>query len=193
MVVKTWLLRNGWSSKVPISNAKRLVHKCRDIDCPFTLKINASSKGIRLTKLIHHTCPISTHDKWRGRSSIAVMSKDPLNIALFVDDPKTKPAQIRRQELRIYGNHISMHLAWEVCERIKRDLHGDEEKSFQKIPGLLLAMQLGQVLQRRRETHHFCEYDLDIYADQFVRCWVLPQATKEAFRHCRKFVTMDGT
>ena len=84
-------------------------------------------------------------------------------------------------------------MAWRVYERIKGDLHGDEEKSFQKIPDLLLAMQLGQVPQRRGETHRFCEYDLDIYAGVFVRCWVLPQATKEAFRHCRKFVTMDGT
>ena len=92
MIVKTWLLRNGWSSKVPISNVKRLVYKCRDIDCPFTLKINASSNGIRLTKLIHYTCPIFIYNKWRSRSSIAVISKDPLNIALFVDDLKTKPA-----------------------------------------------------------------------------------------------------
>ena len=130
ITIMTWLLRNGWSSKVPISNAQRLVHKCKDKDCPFTLSINASKKGIRLTKLIHHTCPISTHDKWRSRSSIAVMSKDPLNIGLFVDDPNTKPAQIRRQELRIYNNHISIYLAWEVCERIKRDLYEDEAKSF---------------------------------------------------------------
>ena len=83
-------------------------------------------------------------------------------------------------------------MAWRVCERIKGDLHGDEEKSFQKIPGLLLVMQLGQVPQRRGETYRFCEYDLDIYAGVFVRCWVLPQAIKEAFRYCRKFVTMDG-
>ena len=121
------------------------------------------------------------------------MSKDLLNIGLFVDDLKTKAAQIRRQELRIYGNCITIHTAWRVCERIKRDLYGDEEKSFQKIPGLLLAMQLGQTPQRREETHHFCEYKLDIYAGQFVRCWILPQATKKAFLHYRKFVTIDST
>ena len=86
-----------------------------------------------------------------------------------------------------------MHTAWRVCERIKYDLYGDEKESFQKIPGLLLAIQLGQTPQKRGETHHFCEYDLDIYTGQFVRCWVLPQAIKEAFSHCRKFVTMDGT
>ena len=144
MAVKIWLLRKGWSSKVPISNTQRLVHKCRVKGCPFLLKINTSKKGIRLTKLIHHNCPISTHDKWHGKSTVAVMSKDPLNIGLFVDDPKTKPAQIRRQELRIHGIRITMHTAWRVCERIKYDLYGDEKESFQKIPDLLLAMQLGQ-------------------------------------------------
>ena len=58
------------------------------------------------------------------------MSKDLLNIGLFVDDLNTKLARIRRQELRIYGNHIFIYLAWEVCERIKRDLYGDEAKLF---------------------------------------------------------------
>ena len=37
-----------------------------------------------------------------------------------------------------------MYIAWRVCERIKRDLYENEKKSFQKIPGLLLAIQLGQ-------------------------------------------------
>ena len=130
LAVDTWLFRKGWSSKILISNKQRLVHRSRVKDCPFVLKINTSGKGIRLTQLTHHICPISTHDKWRGRSSVAVISKDSLNIGLFVDNPKTKPAQIRRQELRIYGNRITMHTAWRVCERIKRDLYGDEEKSF---------------------------------------------------------------
>ena len=112
ITVKTWLLRKGWSSKVLISNAQRLGHICRVKDCPFSLNIRTSKKGIRLTKLIHHTYPISTHDKFHGRSSVAVMSKDPLNICLFVDEPKTRPAQIRRQELRVYGNRITMHMAW---------------------------------------------------------------------------------
>ena len=63
ITIMIWLLRNKWSSKVPISNAQRFIHKYKDKDCPFTLNINALKKGIRLTKLIHYICPISTYDK----------------------------------------------------------------------------------------------------------------------------------
>ena len=130
ITIMIWFFRNGWFFKVPISNAQRLIHKYKDKNCPFTLNINALKKGIRLTKLIHHTYPIFIYNKWRNRSSIAIISKDLLNIGLFVNDLNTKPARIRRQELRIYNNYISIYLIWEVYERIKRDLYEDEAKLF---------------------------------------------------------------
>ena len=92
MVVQTWLLRNEWFFKVLISNAKRFIYRYKDKDYSFILKINVLSKETRFIKLIHYTYFISIHDKWRGRSSIVVISKDPLNIVLFVDNLKTKPA-----------------------------------------------------------------------------------------------------
>ena len=63
-----------------------------------------------------------------------------------------------------------MHMAWKIYERIKDNLHKDEEKSFQKIPGLLLAIQLRQIPQKRKKTHRFYKYDLNIYTGVFVRC-----------------------
>ena len=152
-----WVLRNGWSSKTKRSDRKRTILRCVSQECPFSLKINSSKKGIRLTELIHHTCPSSTHNNWRGKNNIATLSKDPANIGLFLDDPKVKPDHFRRQELRIHGNVISKHTAWKLRQRIKSEQLGDEAKSFQKIPGLLLAMQQGQEGQNSRTTHHFCE------------------------------------
>ena len=92
ITIKTWLLRKGWSSKILISNTQRLSHRYKVKKYPFSLKINTLKKRIRLIKLIYHTCPISTYNKFHSRSSVAVMSKDPLNICLFVDEPKTRPA-----------------------------------------------------------------------------------------------------
>ena len=92
ITVKIWLFRKRWSSKVLISNTQRLNYRYRVKECSFSLKINISKKEIRFTKLIYYIYLISIYDKFYGRSSVAVMSKDPLNIYLFVDEPKTRPA-----------------------------------------------------------------------------------------------------
>ena len=193
IAAKTWLVRNGWSSKVARSGPGRTIHQCISKNCPFTLNINKSLKGIRLTKLRYHTCPVSTHNIWRGRNNNAVLSSDPLNIGLFVDNPKTKSGQLRNQELRLNDNSISRMAAWRARESITDQLLGNEEKSFRQIPGLLLVMRQGQETERRRNTQLFCEYELNTYGGQFIRCWVLPRATQKAFRHCRKLVAIDGT
>ena len=157
------------------------------------MNINVLLKGIRLIKLRYYIYPLSTYFKWHGRNSTVVLSSDPLNIGLFMDNPKAKTTQLRNQELRLNGNSISKSAAWRARESIRDRLLDNEEKSFRQITGLLLAMQQGQEKETRRNTQLFCEYDLNTYKGQFVRCWVLPRATQKAFRHCRKLVAIDGT
>ena len=92
ITMKIWFLRKGWFFKVLINNAQRISYRYRVKECPFLLKINILKKGIRLIKLIYYICLIFIYDKFHGRSSVVVMSKDPLNICLFVDELKTRPA-----------------------------------------------------------------------------------------------------
>ena len=67
---------------------------------------------------------------------------------------------------------------------ISRNIHfGDEARSFRRIPALLAEM-------RKAGAHTAIETD-DVA--RFLRCWVVPKATKQAFAYCRKFVAMDGT
>ena len=95
IAAKTWLVRNGWSSKVVKSGPIRTMYRCINEDCLFTLNINKSLKEIRLTKLRYHTCPVSIYNNWRGRNNTVVLSNDPLNIGLFIDNPKIKASQLR--------------------------------------------------------------------------------------------------
>ena len=74
LAANTWLIRNRWLSKIERSDKGRIIYKCYDKHCPFTLNIIKIKKGIRLTKLVYHTCPISTHDKHKSRSRITVIS-----------------------------------------------------------------------------------------------------------------------
>ena len=169
LTIETWLLRNGWSSKVSRSNQRRTSHKCISKDCPFTANITASEKEVRLTKLIYHTCPSYTHDKWRGHNRVAILANDSTNLSLFINDPKARPEQVRRQKLRLHENVISKHTAWKLREKARFQQFGNEEKSFQKIPSLLLAMQQGQEVQRRGITHRYYKYKLEMTDGQFSR------------------------
>ena len=90
IAAKTWLIRNRWFSKVIKSDLIRIIYRCINENCSFTLNINKSLKGIRLTKFRYHTYPVSTYNNWRKRNNTAVLSNDPLNISLFIDNLKAK-------------------------------------------------------------------------------------------------------
>ena len=75
--------------------------------------------------------------------------------------------------------------AYRTREKILRDVYGDEAELFQLIPSMLEVM--------KGDDNH-CEYNLQVdESKRFHRCWFVPKATINAFRHCRRFVAMDGT
>ena len=176
--VNTWLVRNGLSSRITESWSKKTAQKCINRDCPFTLNLVKFKDGeeVKLTKLVHHTCPVSTYDYWHGKNSPAVLARNAMNVGLFVDDPQARPKQLRRQELRNHGNKITPLAAWRTRETIRFQQFGDEAESFKKIPGLLSAMREAREPGRRGNTYPACDFKLEKNGDRFERCWVAPRA-----------------
>ena len=71
------------------------MHRFISEDCLFTFNINKLLKGIRLIKLRYYIYSVSTYNNWRERNNTVVLSNDPLNIGLFIDNLKVKISQLR--------------------------------------------------------------------------------------------------
>ena len=85
----------------------KTIYRYINKDCPFTFNIKKSLKKIRLIKLRYYTYLISTFNNWRERNNTVILSNNPLNIGLFIDNLKAKASQLRNQKLRLNSNSIS--------------------------------------------------------------------------------------
>lgn len=188
MAVFQWAVDNGLSFEVKKADKQRWLAVCRNPSiCNFRVRISVFKKldEAKLTVLVPHTCPASTHYGWRTANSVKVLATNSLSVAAVVDDRKIKSRQIQTIERLQRGHKIAYMPAYRTREKILRNVYGDEAESFQLIPSMLEAM--------KGDNNH-CEYNLQVdKSKQFHRCWFVPKATINAFRHCRRFVAMDGT
>ena len=183
-----WAVENNLSFEVKKADSHKWIAVCKQPDiCKFRARINVSKKQheAKLTVLEHHTCPAATHYDWRAGNSVRVLAANPLSVAAVVDDRKIKSRQIQTIERLQRGHKISYQQAYRTREKIRGDIYGSEAESFQLIPSMLQTM--------KGDNSH-CEYDLETdELNRFFRCWIIPKASIEAFKHCRRFVAIDGT
>ena len=118
-----------------------------------------------------------------------MLASNEYSIAAVKADPKVAIKQLQASEKQARGTKPPYYAELHAKGQIRRNEYGDETESFRKIPALLLAMQ--DNIQGERGC--YSDLDVDQTSKRFKRCWILPLATEQAFRHCRNFIASDGT
>ena len=178
------VVSQGESFKVSKAASMFWVAVCKLSACFFRVRIVKNNDGARITKLTEHNCPHSTHQNFRQAHSVSFLTSN--HQTAVIDNREITPRQVQSNERLQNGNQINYLQAWRVRENIRKELEGDEQDSFPRLPALLNAMAAGD-----KET--VTNIDMDADSKQFIRCFVYPRATRFAFRHYRKFVAFDGT
>lgn len=128
-----WAVDAGTSFIVWKSDPKRWIAICRKPDiCDFRLRMSKSAKngGIKITKLIPHTCPLSTHRKWKHANSVKVLGSNDLIVAAVADNKNLLPKTIQTIERHHHGNKIHYQAGWRTREKVRVTLYGEEKNRF---------------------------------------------------------------
>ena len=184
-VVTCWIIEQGESFAVPRGYPKKWVALCRrrrQETCEFRIRISLKNGNGVLTVLKPHTCPSSAHDGWRVPNSIKFLASNQYVQELVADDTNISVRTLQRTERMLRGNRTKYLQQWRTREYVRKVKFGDEKKSYRRLPALLSAFEDAHTRLETEEGTH-----------RFERCWVIPEATIEAARHCRRFAALDGT
>lgn len=102
------------------------------------------------------------------------------------DKPLFRPADIVRDMKAKYGLDVSYWNAWNGRELARKELHGDEDDSYQQ-----LVVYLNTVLDTDPGSH--CRIEFDEASSQFIRCFVAFRGCIKGFQKCRSILCVDGT
>ena len=194
-VISEWMVRHGQTWKSYKTDKKR---RCWIVICPaqeaehcdFRIRIQEQKDGRgKLTVFNPHTCKPSTHNNNKKARNVKLLASNKHSITAVAADPKVAVKVLQANKKQSRGSKVPYHSERRAKDLIRYKEFGNETEAFQKIPGLLLAMQ-GNA---RGERGCYSELDTDPISKRFKRCWILPIATERAFRHCRNFVALDGT
>jgi hypothetical protein len=133
-------------SFIKLKDQKRCwVIGCKDEQCLFRIRVNRPTKGdLKLTILIPHTCPASTHHGWKQANSVRWLTQNERNRALIAADPTANPKLLAENQRFDNGQKVSYLQAHRTRSRLRQDVFGDEAASFQLIPALLSALTIGE-------------------------------------------------
>jgi hypothetical protein len=185
------VVANGWSWTTTNSRPNKSYYYCRDrANCAFEIGIVAhpSNGQAKITKYKPHTCPDSTHYGWRWPNWAKHVARH--HRETVGSDLSIRPVQIKKAEHHQWGHQIRYMQAWRTRRLIQREVEGDEEQLYKKIIPLLCRMRS----QRDDAQEHdgaFTAWKTDSN-NRFQALLVLPYAGLRAFRHVRKFFTLDG-
>lgn len=158
--------------------------------CKFRIRVQECKGGKgKLSVFIPHTCRPSTHNNNKQARKVNLLASNEYSIAAVKADPKVAVKLLQANEKQARGTNPPYYAEFRAKGQIRQKEYGDETESFRKIPALLLAMQ-GNA---RGERGCYFDLDVDPTFKRFKRCWILPMATEQAFRHCRNFIASDGT
>jgi hypothetical protein len=192
----------GLSFKVEHSNQTRFIVICRSkkgTGCPFYIRIAAQTRTgeIELRKLIHHTCDITNHEKWKRTNSSKLIADR--HSDLIKSDLKTKPRQIQNIERLNFSNQVPYLQAWRARKEVRNSAFLDKTASYQLIYPFLESIT-DRGLDSDTEEDAGGNYAMSranaaISRDsknQFEWCYVAPRACIKAFWHSRRFICLDG-
>ena len=87
------------------SDKKRTIMTCKETTCKFRIRIIAGKKGVKVTKMLPHTCTPATHYKSKPVHSMWYLKEH--HRASIIDNRDITPAQIRSNERLRFSNQIS--------------------------------------------------------------------------------------
>lgn len=189
--VKSFLRRRAECWRGGSSNRSEWCLQCIDKECQFRIRIRR--KDLVLTHYKSHTCPPSTHQNFKMHNSTKLLAQSRRARAIVGEDEFCKPKDLIRDERISTGIYIPYRQALRARALINRILHGDIPESFQKIPALLSAMEDAEHGDKQLPESIRCRTGYETLYGRFHRCFVFPAATQQAFKHCRKFISLDGT
>ena len=177
-----YIIGRGESYRVQKADKRCWLAVCKDVNCPFRIRLSRTNDidECKLTILVEHTCPISTHQGFRSAHSVSHLVEN--HLAAVADNRTIGPKQIQSSERLQHGNSITYKQAWRTKEFLRLQIDGEDSQAFRKIPALLSAMAGDE-----EDTY----WKLQNHGGRFQRCFVAPAATRHAFQYCRRFVALD--
>jgi hypothetical protein len=186
--VKAFVLDQGESFTTVASDKKRYIIRCKDKACEFriraTLHKKASETPTSITRLIPHSCSPAVHYKSKQSQSVEYLAAH--HRASVIDNRNITVAQIRSNERLQFNSEISYKQAYRTKQALLRELDGDEDEAFAKIPALC------QRIQAADKDNYVVTKWSNGNSGKFEAIFVAPVSTRHAQWYLRPFIGLDS-
>ena len=183
--VKIWMRHIQRGYRVKKADKRCWLAKCvNPRQCPFRVRINPQKNGDSVVTVVtEHTCPAQLSYSWKGANDSNFIANDRMIQSFAQSNRSIRPKDIAAISHKSRGRKLKYMVSYRAHKRVLTWRDGDEDESYQYLPAMIEAMS------SCAET----ALEIDDQTGKFERLWVLPNATKEAMKHCRRFVALDGT
>lgn len=177
-----YILDRGESFKVHKSNSNRAyVVICKEPECSFRIRATLKSTGrAQITVLRNHVCGMAVHQNFRHSHSVRTIQSNA--VPLLTTAGNLKPKQLQRYELFEHGLNVSYLQAWRAIEHSRKNLSNSDEQCFRKF--ISYAEHIKNAMEGNYAIVETNEQK------RFHRMFVAPNATRNAFQHCRKIIPL---